>query len=189
MGDYFQTIIDTQAGMDEAPELAQHLVSFLAGKGIVEPTPSAEGGYPRGPRALAISVAPRDQGPRIPDHEPIPPNYFHLQVVVGRMTHPDTMSAFEPSSAACPRCRKEIEDLEADWSTAAQDWMAGDNDASLSCSGCGASSPVTGWIYKAGYGFGNLAFRFWNWPPFTPAFLDEVRRELGHRIVLVGGKF
>jgi hypothetical protein len=27
-----------------------------------------------------------------------------------------------------------------------------------------------------------------NWPPFEPFFIEEVSKQLGHRVVLVGGK-
>jgi hypothetical protein len=52
MADYFQTVIDTKARPDEADHLARHVVSFLAGRGVIDANPSEEGGYPRGPRAL-----------------------------------------------------------------------------------------------------------------------------------------
>jgi len=189
MGDRFQTIIDTQASLEEAPHLAQHVVLFLAGKGVVAPGLSEEGGYPRGPNALAISERPPHPENRPVVHEPIPPVYFHLQVVVGRMTHSKDLNEFCPARAACPKCGKGLEDLDSDWTPAAQAWLAGDPEAALECPSCGAGTFVSSWVYDSGYGFGNLAFRFWNWPPFTRAFLEEVQRELGHPIALVEGKF
>jgi hypothetical protein len=47
---------------------------------------------------------------------------------------------------------------------------------------------VTAWSCDPGWGFGHLAFRFWNWPPLRPAFLEELRKELGHPVALVRGK-
>jgi len=47
---------------------------------------------------------------------------------------------------------------------------------------------VAAWSDASRFAFGKLAFRFWNWPPLKRSFLDEIRRELGHPIVLVAGK-
>src|SRR5204862_3087959 len=88
MADTFQTIIDTGVRPGEADHLARHLVSFLAERGVIAATPSEEGGYPRGPRALEIAEA----APLRPAHEAIPPSYSHLQVMIGRATHSKDMS-------------------------------------------------------------------------------------------------
>lgn len=42
-------------------------------------------------------------------------------------------------------------------------------------------------------GFGNLAFTFWNWPPFLPEYWKQTPAELiktlvAHPCVLVSGK-
>jgi len=186
MADYFQTIVDTRATLGESDHLARHVVGLLAGRGVVAATASEEGGYERGPRATEIC------GPGAADpparHEAIPPVYTHLQVLVGRMTHSDDLSEARTPQAACPHCRKVLEDPEGDWPAAVQAWTGGDDDAGLLCSGCGKETPVAAWVYGPRCGFGNLAFRFWNWPPLSASFLDELRRELQHPIVLVKGK-
>jgi hypothetical protein len=184
MADYFQTIIDTQVDAAGVDHLARHIVSFLAGKGVIAATASEEGGYARGPGALGISELTE----RRPAHETIPPVYSHLQVMIGRATHSGDMSEIRPPKAVCTTCDKTLDDPDDEWRAAVQAWLAGDNDSLLACPECGAAAPVTAWDYGAGYGFGNLAFRFWNWPPLSGAFLEEVRRELGHPISVVRGK-
>lgn len=184
MADFFQTVIDTQATVEEADHLARHVVSYLAGKGVVDPGRSQEGGYPRGPNALDISV-PADVRRA---HEAIPPVYAHLQVIIGRATHAGDMSEARPPVARCPSCGAALQDPDEEWPAAVQSWLAGDVDTRLDCPGCGAGAPVTEWRHEPAYGFGCLAFRFWNWPPLREDFLDELRRELGHAVAVVRGK-
>ncbi len=180
MSDYYQTLVDAQAALGEAVHLGQHVVAFLAEREIVERTPNPEGGYPRGPGALTVCAS-----------RALPPEsgaLTHLQVMTGRMIHSPSMATLNPSRAACPSCEAELEELDPDWSGVAHAWLSGDDDATLACPACGKSSPITGWIYPVNYGFGNLAFRFWNWPPLSWTFVEEVRRELNHRIILVSGR-
>jgi len=184
MADYFQTVIDTKARPDEADHLARHVVSFLAEKGVIAASPSEEGGYPRGPRALEIA-GPSD---RRSAHETIPPVYTHLQVMVGRAVHAADMSETRSPRATCPACGRTLDDPDEEWPAAVQAWLSGDNDSSLACPSCGSSSAVTAWKYDSGFGFGNLAFRFWNWPPLLQGFVDELRSELGHPLAIVRGK-
>jgi hypothetical protein len=184
MADYFQTVIDVQVDAGGADHLARHVVSYLAGRGVIASSPSEEGGYPRGPGALDIS----DRAERRPAHETIPPVYSHLQVMIGRAAHSGDLSEVRPPKAACPGCGRILDDPDDEWRAAVQSWMEGDNDSPLSCPECGAAAPVTKWDYGVGCGFGNLAFRFWNWPPLRGEFLEELRRELGHPIAVVRGK-
>jgi hypothetical protein len=188
MGDHFQAIVDPRVALEEAPHLANHLVTWLAGRGVISSMQDEEGGYPRGPEALSICLQPSPTDDRGFVPAPPPPLFFHLQVVIGRLTHPDNLGAFAPSSVACPKCGRELEEVDPDWMTAAQGWMAGDNESALGCPGCGGTAPVSGWVYRFGYGFGNLAFRFWNWPRLAPTFKAEVERELGHPVLLIGGR-
>ncbi|MBV8880248.1 MAG: hypothetical protein JO332_09810 [Planctomycetaceae bacterium] len=184
MADYFQSVVDPQAALDQADHLARHVVAWLAEQGVVRATPSEQGGYDRGPQALSIA---RPE-PLRPGHESIPPVHSHLQVLIGRMTHPDDLSEFHEPRACCPSCAKPADHVDGEWQAATQDWVGGDDDAVLRCAACGKETPVIAWVYDRRYAYGNLAFRFWNWPPLKPSFLDELRRELGHPLVLVEGK-
>lgn len=185
MADSFQTLIDTKARPDEADHLARHVVSFLADRGVISPTADQEGGYPRGPGALEIA----DPDLRRPAHETIPPVYSHLQVIIGRTVHSADMSDPRPPQPTCPACHAPFRD-EADerWEAALQEWLAGDDDSSLECGLCRVGGRLTAWDYDSKFGFGNLAFRFWNWPPLKASFLEELKGELGHPIAIVRGK-
>jgi len=183
MAEHFQTIIDTQARADEADHLARHVVSFLSGKGVIAPIPDQEGGYRRGERALEIA----NEALR-PAHETIPPVHSHLQVMIGRATHAADLSSTERPQAHCPACGDALQEQDDRRREAEQEWLAGDDDAFLDCQTCQIGGKFVEWGYGASYGFGNLAFRFWNWPPLSAEFLAEMRRELQHPIVLVKGK-
>jgi hypothetical protein len=103
------------------------------------------------------------------------------------MTHSDNLSEFHEPPAGCPACGNLLEDPDGNWQAATQEWLGGDDAAFLRCGVCGKESSVTAWRYGNLYGYGNLAFRFWNWPPLKPSFLEEIRRELRHSIMLVEG--
>ena len=186
MADYFQTVLDTGAGLDVADHLARHVIQFLSGRGIVAGKPSQEGGYERGPNATDISLPESPASPI--RHEAIPSVYTHLQVLIGRLTHSDDLSESRAPRARCPSCGAALEDPDGNWQAAVQAWLGGDDDADLLCAACGKESRVVTWTCDPPFGFGNLAFRFWNWPPLSPVFLGEMRRELEHPIVLVKGK-
>ena len=59
--------------------------------------------------------------------------------------------------------------------------------------GGGEKHSVTEWRFKPPLGFGNLSFRFWNWPPLdSPSWRIDipalVRDVTGHRIVSTWGR-
>jgi hypothetical protein len=87
----------------------------------------------------------------------------------------------------CPACQATAENIEG-WGDAAQEWYDSNGPGILTCPRCGNVEPVTEWGYDPPYGFGNLGFTFWNWPPLKPSFVAEVSQRLGHRTVLVVGK-
>jgi hypothetical protein len=153
MADTFQTVIDTGAGPGDADHLARHVVSFLAGKGVIASSASQEGGYPRGPNALDISEPVRARSL----HETIPPVYSHLQVIIGRATHSGDMSDPRPPKTSCPECGKALDDPDEEWRAAVQAWLGGDGVALLRAA---ALLAQTAWSCDPGWGFGHLAFRF-----------------------------
>jgi hypothetical protein len=183
VADYYQTVIDTEARPDDADHLARHVVAWLADRGVIAASPDEEGGYARGPNALEIAEPLRERAA----HETIPPVYSHLQVMIGRATHCGDLSDGRPPKASCPSCRAALEDPDEEWGASAQAWLAGD-DASLACPSCGKAASVASWSYGSDFGFGSLAFRFWNWPPLRPGFLGELGKELGHSVALVRGR-
>jgi hypothetical protein len=44
------------------------------------------------------------------------------------------------------------------------------------------------WTFDPPWAFGNLGFKFWEWPPLKRRFVDEIKGLLGHEIVMISGK-
>ncbi|HEY7200635.1 MAG TPA: hypothetical protein VIC57_10505 [Candidatus Dormibacteraeota bacterium] len=167
MSDGYQILADVDAGEDEAEPLGAAARSWLNAAGVVEPA-----GAP-GPRyadaVLEASPAPLATRPN------------GLEVVTGRTVfHGDGTGR-----VACPGCS---EAADWDWlSEAIGDWDAG-GDGRRTCPACGRPLGLNDWGWEPAWAFGFLGLRFWNWPPLRPAFVAEVGRRLGHRIVLVAGR-
>jgi hypothetical protein len=71
-------------------------------------------------------------------------------------------------------------------------WHEPNGDATILCPACGNAANLTEWHSRPPLGFGNLSFRFWNWPPFDlPSWKVDipelVRGITGHRIVVSWG--
>lgn len=77
--------------------------------------------------------------------------------------------------------------LKEAWIAAIDEWWDAEAPVKLACPRCGHQEPLTDWIHDPPQGYGWLGFKFWNWPALTPEFVAEVGRQLGHRVVLVGG--
>lgn len=205
MGDYYQTIVDVEVMEEESPELAERIVSWLHDEGVIDrlrTSPKYANGtmYLFGARATEVvqdatyflgdyegSVARYDVSP----DEPLVFN-VHLDVVTRRSVVWTTGMSLE-----CLACGAEIGDWDGQcvrkhvfdsWVDAAADWEKG-AEGLFGCPDCGHVLPVTQW--KQGdwpWGFGNLAFWFWNYGLLKDGFVQEFARRLGHRIVVPRGK-
>ncbi|GAB2753856.1 hypothetical protein [Streptomyces bullii] len=208
MGDYFQTIVDLDAGEDEAPRLAQRVVDWLVAEGIVlaEREDCVLGqplGHPPGPhweRAAAEDDA---------DWEPTD----GLAVHTGRTVFDGGQDA--PEAVTCPRCATttpldaDPHDLvpdDADGSDQEHPGTAGDGvwprfvaaitdwrrtgAAAVDCPACAQPVPLPEWVWADDcFAVGHLGFEFWNWPEFTPRFRTRIAELLdGHRTAYVWGK-
>ncbi|MFH9041773.1 hypothetical protein ACH4FA_20825 [Streptomyces sp. NPDC017966] len=192
MGDYFQTIVDLDAGPDEAAELADRAVAWLVDEGIVlaERTGCVLGqplGHPPGPnwhRAVAEDDA---------DREP----WDGLAVEVGRTVFDAGQG--DPEAVTCPRCAATMRLVTDTWDTiddawapfrAAMETWDETGEAQVVCPACAESVPLPEWRWADDYfAFAHLGFEFWNWPEFTPEFLTRFSHALGgHRVGRVGGK-
>ncbi|MFI5807244.1 hypothetical protein [Streptomyces sp. NPDC051561] len=198
MGDYFQTIVDTEARAEEAPELAARLISKLIEDGIIAAAKDslvytgAEGpgdhGHGRGPNWVNALHADEEwefSGGVVP--------------LVGRETFLEGQGESEAEYAKCPRCGERTtfidypESFEADqelwepFGQALEAWQEG-GSGEVACPSCAVPSPVDEWTWASDFAMGALALDFWNWPQLSDAFVERVGRELGHRVVLISGK-
>ena len=69
-----------------------------------------------------------------------------------------------------------------------EQWFQNSGPALLACPQCGASQAINHWQHDPPWGFGCLGFEFWNWPPLTEAFIQQIADLLNHRIIFVCGK-
>jgi hypothetical protein len=63
-----------------------------------------------------------------------------------------------------------------------------DGDGLFTCPACEKPVGLNGWNWEPAWGFGDLGFTFWNWPPLKAGFVAEFSRRLEHRIVSPAGK-
>ncbi len=96
----------------------------------------------------------------------------------------------------CPACEAGVAPSDGTFSDAIGkaigEWTDESGPALVSCPKCGKKRPVVEWRCTPPIGFGNVSFRFWNWPPLdSPSWkidiIGMVRDICGHRVVLTRG--
>jgi hypothetical protein len=96
----------------------------------------------------------------------------------------------------CPACGAHIEPfgnaLGDEMATAASEWVNESGGALVSCPECLSNRPITEWQCRPPFGFGNLSFRFWNWPQLDSTLwkidiAGVVQQVSGHTIVKTNG--
>ncbi|MEV5266611.1 hypothetical protein [Streptomyces werraensis] len=192
MGDHFQTIVDLDAGPDEAATYAERGLAWLISEGIVsaERTDCVLGaplGHPPGPNWLR-ACSPEDE-----EWEPSD----GMDVEVGRTVFNGGQG--EPEAVTCPRCEVTTRLMTDTWEpddeawapfgAALRDWDD-TGEAEAVCPACAASVPLPEYRWADDYfAFAHLGFEFWNWPEFTEEFLTRFSDALGgHRVRRVWGK-
>ncbi len=171
VGDYFTTIVDTEVTPEEAGSLGQEILRWLVERGIVLADPNAECvlagvGYPPGPNVEeATEEANALRGLLT----------CGMELIDRREVHWTLSDGFR-----CRQCQTLQEDLDE----TLEDWTAG-GDGLLRCSACGWTAPISDWDSgEPPWGFGNLAFKFWNWSPLRSEFVAEITRRLAHKVVV-----
>lgn len=182
MGDWFQTIVDIDASLEETGPLSAAILNWLVEEGIVEKTLTdcvlGHGGQGHGPGQNYEQVVKRDG---FPIRELMTNG---LDIVVGRTVfHPGQGT----SNKVCPACGATTE-CDDEWLRAVGQWYKGEPDDFVRCANCGYANSIAEWSADLSWGFGNLGFKFWNWSRLNQSFIDEFGRRLGHRIVFVAGK-
>lgn len=182
MGEWFQTIVDREASLVEAQELASTVLEFLINQGIIEAEMKVCGldrdgmGYPPGHNCLQV----------VDETEPTSfrPKVNGLQVIVERSVFDSGQGGFE---LTCPQCQTKNTNVKK-WQDAVQEWYDNKGDGLLECSHCNVATPVTDWNYESTIAFGNLGFQFWNWPPLKESFVSDIAQLLAHRTSYIAGK-
>lgn len=179
MGDCFQIIVDKDVSADDALPLASRVREWLVARTIIEPGLSDCALGSPGHRPGVGQQAALER----PDADLWSPEVNGLVISTGR-----TVFFNIGCELTCRACGARVEPADDDWSDAVDDWYRGNDDAVFACPECQQTDRLTDWSGECPWGFGNLGFTFWNWPPLSEGFVREVSQRLGHRTVLVRGK-
>jgi uncharacterized Zn-finger protein len=196
MGDWFQTIVDVEAGAEDADRLAARVRDWLISAGIVlaERTDCVLGAEVGHPPGLAVGQALED--PSSDDGwQRLWTN--GLDVTVGRRVFDAGQG--EPEAVTCPHCTTEIRLVDDRWQLIDEAWApfrevftewSEGRDGVIACPSCGRPVEPSAWQWAGDcFALGHLGFTFWNWPELKQDFVAEVGRQLGgHRTVLLEGK-
>ncbi|MEU9705812.1 hypothetical protein [Streptomyces sp. NPDC047981] len=190
MGSYFQTVVDLDATQADAHALAGSGLDWLVTEGIVRAELTdcvlgAPSGHPPGP-AWAMAVGQEDWEPS-----------DGLRIETSRTVF--NCGQGEPMFAVCPYCAARVdfytarlEEIEGAWEPFGEAISAWSDtgSAAVACLRCRRRGDLTVWTWSDDYfAFGYLGFEFWDWPDFSPGFLEGLSRALGgHRTVLMEGK-
>lgn len=194
MSDNFVMLVDEVATLAEAQDLADAVVLRLRQKGLIagEATPDhvLRGvGYQPGPAVPKLYCPADDEG-----------TFWELvtcgvEPCVGRNFNVWALAEV-CEGFTCPSCSTFFEyckEFGDSLGAAFQQWYDESGDAILRCPRCSKGISITEWRCNPPLGFGNLAFRFWNWPPFEwPAWKIDivalVREATGHPILSTYGR-
>lgn len=178
MGDWFQIIVDREASEEEAPALGSSIRDWLVTEGIIEATLTdcvlgSDLGYPPGPNHERAT------------DEKVPELWTNgLDIITGRTVfHSTGVETY----LICSQCGERFQPPD-EWTDAIGEWYDRRGPGLLSCIRCNYTEAITKWQHDPPWGFGNLGFEFWNWPPLNASFIEEVSKRLGHRVVYVEGK-
>jgi hypothetical protein len=182
MGTWFQTLADIDATIEEAPLAAAEIRDWLIEQKVIDPTPrhcvldkNRVGYAPLNYERVVDKPAGSDS-----DVRQLAVNGFEIEI--GRKVFHTGQSGV---TITCPACGAQCSD---NWAEAISEWLEAKSAGLLKCANCENESSITTWTFVPAWGFGNLGFTFWNWPPLKSSFLDEVRGRLAHRTVFIADK-
>ncbi|MGO9466833.1 MAG: hypothetical protein ACLQIB_24540 [Isosphaeraceae bacterium] len=195
MSDSFEMLVDADATIEQAEEVKDRVLERFRALGLITGDANEE---------CVLGGEGYRPGPAVSEHyelgnEELP--FWELLTcgVEARVARHFNEWAYGPSCAGfrCPCCNAEFEpdneDLQQTLSAAIDEWVEQSGPAAVTCPRCAKEVPVTEWRCEPPLGFGNLSFRFWNWPPLDsrswqidiPALVREVT---GHAIISTNGR-
>jgi len=171
MSDSSISIVCKKSRYPNNKEKAQEILEWLVANNIVDLTMSdctlgSENGY-----AVSTGAETIVEEPRFLPFRPIQIN--GLSIITDRTIFHTGENGIE--ELICPNCKSDIS--QEDWDFF-DPWAGGETD-DLTCPSCGKSNEIHDYSFKPEWGFSNLGFTFWNWPPFKQDFIDDLKRRLG----------
>lgn len=206
MNNWYQAILDLEAGPDEASFLALKVVTRLTTAGIIAPTggTSLNGSGINGsavngaahasymPGKNFIVACSGASGTITHDLE----NVGGMDAETGPWVNNFGLASLEV--VACPTCGTkfgsqngaDVSRILGGFVDASDAFYSGVRDPKVKCPVCFGDIPATHWNTVPHLGYCYLAFIFWNWPPFSEWEIDiprVVSDALKHKIVLTYG--
>lgn len=179
MSDKSISIVPRQSVFPDREIKAKEILDWLISLDIVQPTFTdcvlgSTAGYPISKGAKSISLDP----------ELLPFGLWTngLDIITERRIFDAGQNGID--ELICPSCGQNI--AEDDWSFF-NEWAGGLSN-NLTCSSCLEPREIHEYIFNAQWGFSDLGFVFWNWPPFNETFLNDFKRKLGCDIDVIIAK-
>jgi len=195
MSDWYEAIAVCDVQADESASVAELVVSRLAADGIIQPVMDSEavlggeGGYRPGRNIQSFYNLSENEG-----------TFWSLvtngvEVCAGRWVNRLGFTCFD--GFTCPSCSAHFpldHDVVADpFARAIGSFLDGGDDLDVVCPSCQTSDAAPKWKTDPHFGFTNLAFQFWNWPPFDsdswkvdiPTLITSTTQ---HRVILTYGR-
>lgn len=176
MSDNVTWIVDLDASLQDAPKLAEQVKEWLIAQGVVSATPCQAFGanhlLSRGASAAAWDAYPHTS----------PVLMCGLEITTQRRVFHTGDNGID--CIRCPDCGVSHNPDDLPWNDAVGAWFEDDANHCMTCPYCGASRSIVEWEFDRPWGFGNLAFGFWNWP-ITDRLIIEMSAITSHRCRLV----
>lgn len=190
MGERFHMLVDPIVSEDDAGDLCDAVIAHFQQIELIVVELGLDG-YKPGP-ALAHLYRAREGSRGFP-YELINNG---VEPHVGRDFNPYAFGPF-CQGFDCPNCHQHFPETDRDFCRAVSDalgqWFDRSNSFDLACTRCSKKTAITEWQCTPPLGFGNLSFRFWNWPRLdAPEWQIDLRKVVadvtGHPIVATYGK-
>lgn len=194
MSDNFEMLVDVDATAEEAAELARAVLERFHTLGLISGDPNGDcvpGGQGYRPGSAVADLYKRQTREG---------RFWELltcgvEPLIGRGLNEWALGPV-CEGFTCSACGAEIEPFGNEFGDsvgkAIGEWYDQSGAALLECPQCAHKRSITDWCCKPPLAFGNLAFRFWNWPPLdSPSWSIDlatiVREVTSHRVVSTHG--
>jgi hypothetical protein len=194
MSDNFEMLVDVEATPSQAEGIARAVLGRCRELGLITGEANSD---------CVLGGTGYRPGPTVAGLYKLQEGEFRFWELVTCGVEPHVGRAFNgwalgPSCEGfvCPACEAEIEPFSDTFTAtvwqALGEWEGESGPAEVPCPACGKKRPITEWQCKPAFGFGNVSFQFWNWPPLdSPSWgldIAGIFREVsGHAIVLTYG--
>ena len=172
-------IVVLDASLEEAKPLAQKVRDWLMAQQVVSSS---------APEALSwVGNDLLGRGVRAANWDTCPPGDLSAQcgmqtIIERRVFHTGDNGI---QGFACPICKATHSPDDLPWSNAVEAWYSAEPDDCMQCPACHASPNIVDWTFlTCEWGFGNLAFGFWN-GSIDQRLVEQIASITGHRCRLV----